>query len=361
MRFTKKYLEKIIAEEIVKKINEGVKRAPEFDISRSQRQARQAELAEISDHIEILKKPGSPFGPERKENLNAVLNFLKTVGMLKKGADRDDIRTRIVNPAAADLVRYFKKAFRYLDPDEMMFVDDEKSEKMYKILEKVFGITLYDWHRKSDNLRPFMLEKIQKNFTTPGFWQGVLREFHYGEDRPTKVFAKAAGAPWDGGYVLIKGENWPKIIRVAIMDRIDRLVKTYALSLRKDSKKTPDASKQAAGQEKIEKTRSDAESGMVDMEAMRQKFLRAKRIQPRAIRKISSSGMKTWADVKRYMIDTGIPEFKGLSRDGVYDRGTFDAIYKFQVRAFPGQEKEHDGIVGGRTWTKMNSLMPRED
>tara|TARA_Y100001938_G_C8095952_1_gene438138 strand:- start:3584 stop:4648 length:1065 start_codon:yes stop_codon:yes gene_type:complete len=127
----------------------------------------------------------------------------------------------------------------------------------------------------------------------------------------------------------------------------------------KEQKPSPEKTTSQEPGADAKKTAAAQGSG-ADKAMLKKKFIRAKRIQPRAIRKIRNVGIKTWADVKRYMIDAGIREFKNLGRDAVYDRSTFNAIYKFQQRAFPGKAKEHDGIVGGRTWAKIQSLMPDE-
>lgn len=44
------------------------------------------------------------------------------------------------------------------------------------------------------------------------------------------------------------------------------------------------------------------------------------------------------------------------SIDGVYGNQTAFYVEKFQRKVFPGQTQEFDGVVGGRTWAKLDKV-----
>lgn len=46
----------------------------------------------------------------------------------------------------------------------------------------------------------------------------------------------------------------------------------------------------------------------------------------------------------------------GLVEDGIFGNKTFDAVVDFQKRAFPNQPKEHDGIIGAKTWNMVGRI-----
>lgn len=47
-----------------------------------------------------------------------------------------------------------------------------------------------------------------------------------------------------------------------------------------------------------------------------------------------------------------------LIEDCIFGNRTFNSVYSFQQQVFPGQFKEHDGIVGDHTWAALNRTTP---
>ncbi|MFC8126191.1 peptidoglycan-binding protein [Streptomyces sp. NPDC057302] len=47
--------------------------------------------------------------------------------------------------------------------------------------------------------------------------------------------------------------------------------------------------------------------------------------------------------------------YPSLKADGLYGDKTYNAVYKFQKKSFPGTPGEWDGIVGPKTWKKLRS------
>ena len=66
--------------------------------------------------------------------------------------------------------------------------------------------------------------------------------------------------------------------------------------------------------------------------------------------------------IQRALVELGFPlplSFKSGSADGIFGDETFNAVMKFQQKAFPGQWAEWDGRCGPKTLEAMDALLPK--
>lgn len=72
---------------------------------------------------------------------------------------------------------------------------------------------------------------------------------------------------------------------------------------------------------------------------------------PKPTLKLGSSGeyVLAW---QKYLNTLGY----GLVEDGQFGQKTKNAVIDFQMRAFPNQPKEHDGIIGAKTWDMVGKV-----
>src|SRR5262249_31402219 len=54
----------------------------------------------------------------------------------------------------------------------------------------------------------------------------------------------------------------------------------------------------------------------------------------------------------------GLPD-SPLVPDCVFGPRTYNAVRAFQQRVFPGQPQEYDGVIGPKTWAKLDAISPR--
>ena len=212
-------------------------------------------------------------------------------------------------------------------------------------------------------------EKAKQIFPKGAF--GIAARIYTKDGKVNIVTGITKNKSWESAYNNFKSKVEEKGYKLAPVDKHNlsssggqRMPRPIAKLIRKlfgekEQKPSPEKTTSQEPGADLKKTRADAESGMAEMETMlKKKFIRASRIQPRrsVFKSIPEKTVKDVNSLRNYLANSNIPQFKGLKTSGGYDRDLFNRIYKFQQEVFKNP-KEHDGIVGGRTWAKIAYLV----